>query len=113
MVVSTGNLGTVLAPSPSANFLNLGLFCDEHLAVHDAFNAATLTSLSSDLHNSIAGHVAAYLTYWVYPSTRDYDYTGHTPHNPVSCIPVSSLLYVVICLSVIRRKTYIYVHNIP
>ena len=113
MVALTGNLGNALAPSPPANFLDLGLFCNQRLAVHDVFNAATPASLSSGLHNSIAGHVAAYLTYWVYSSTCDYDYTGHTPHNPVSHIPISSLLYVVICLSVIQRKTYIYVHNIP
>ena len=73
----------------------------------------TPASPSSDLHNSIAGHVAAYLTCRVYPSTCDYDCTGRAPHNPVSRVPVSSLLYVVICLSVIRRKTYICVPNIP
>jgi len=77
----------------SGDFVDLGYGSrDERLAVHDAFNAALREAQDggpippsgrtlADLHNSKAGHVAAYLAYWMFSLACDYDYTGRALHN--------------------------------
>ncbi|GLB44217.1 putative phosphotransferase enzyme family protein [Lyophyllum shimeji] len=76
----------------SGDFVDLGYGSrDERLAVHDAFNAALREAQDApvppsgrtlaELHNSNAGHVAAYLAYWMFSMACDYDHTGRALHT--------------------------------
>ncbi|KAF8225361.1 hypothetical protein L208DRAFT_1306591 [Tricholoma matsutake] len=76
----------------SGDFVDLGRGSrDERLAVHDAFNRALVeaqgpSTLASgrtlaELHNSNAGHVGAYLAYWMFSMACDYEKTGRALHD--------------------------------
>ncbi|KAF8064019.1 phosphotransferase enzyme family-domain-containing protein [Lyophyllum atratum] len=76
----------------SGDFVDLGYGSrDERLAVHDAFNAALREAQDApippsgrtlaELHDSNAGHVAAYLAYWMFSMACDYDHTGRALHT--------------------------------
>jgi len=76
----------------SGDFVDLGRGSrDERLAVHDAFNRALVeaqgpSTLASgrtlaELHNSNAGHVGAYLAYWMFSMACDYEQTGRALHD--------------------------------
>ncbi|KAG5652057.1 hypothetical protein H0H81_006454 [Sphagnurus paluster] len=76
----------------SGDFVDLGYGSrDERLAVHNAFNAALREAQDApippsgrtlaELHNSNAGHVAAYLAYWMFSMACDYDHTGRALHT--------------------------------
>jgi hypothetical protein len=76
----------------SGDFVDLGRGPrDERLAVHDAFNRALVeaqgpSTLASgrtlaELHNSNAGHVGAYLAYWMFSMACDYEKTGRALHD--------------------------------
>jgi len=76
----------------SGDFVDLGRGTrDERLAVHDAFNRALVeaqgpSTLASgrtlaELHNSNAGHVGAYLAYWMFSMACDYEKTGRALHD--------------------------------
>lgn len=68
---------------------------NERLEVHRRFNAALRAAQIShaplplppsgrtlaDLHNSKAGHVAAYLAHWMFSTVCDYDYAGRALHK--------------------------------
>lgn len=76
----------------SGDFADLGGGSrEERLAVHDLFNRALVEAQDkstlpsgrtlADLHNSNAGHVGAYLAYWMFSMACDYDQTGRALHD--------------------------------